>query len=181
MMIESISAVILEKIRNELNECMYVAILLDETSDISCFSQLSTVLRYVNKHGDVCERFIRFNYVSNDRCAAAIADLSLAQLRELGCLEKLVAQSYDGAAVMGSDLNGVQAKIREVVPEAIFIHCYAHKLNLVLSQAVSVISECNNFFSALGSLSSFFSSSTKRTSMLDSIVGKRFPKLSPTR
>ena len=179
--IESISAVILEKIRNELNECMYVAILLDETSDISCFSQLSTVLRYVNKHGDVCERFIKFNDVSNDRCAAAIADLSLAQLRELGCLEKLVAQSYDGAAVMGSDLNGVQAKIREVVPEAIFIHCYAHKLNLVLSQAVSVISECNNFFSVLGSLSSFFSSSTKRTSMLDSIVGKRFPKLAPTR
>ena len=179
--IESISAVILEKIKNELNECMYVAILLDETSDVSCFSQLSTVLRYVNKHGDVCERFIKFNDVSNDRCASAIADLSLAQLRELGCLEKLVAQSYDGAAVMGSDLNGVQAKIREDVPEAIFIHCYAHKLNLVLSQAVSVIRECNDFFSVLGSLSSFFSSSTKRTSMLDSIVGKRFPKLAPTR
>ncbi|CAF2038780.1 unnamed protein product [Rotaria magnacalcarata] len=178
--IQSISAVMLEEqIKIELNEIMYVAILLDETSDIICLSQLSTVVRYVNKHGEICERFIKFNDVSNDRSAGAISDLSVRQLNLLGCLKKLVAQTYDGAAVMGSNLNGVQTKIREQVPEAIFVHCYAHKLNLVLSQAVADISQCNNFFSVF--LSSFFSSSTKRTAMLDSIVGKRFPKLAPTR
>ena len=97
----------LEQIKSELKECMYVAILLDETSDVSCCSQLSTVFRYVNKDGEICERFIRFSDVSDDRSAGAISDLSLTQLSELGCLKKLVAQSYDGAAVVRSDLNGV--------------------------------------------------------------------------
>ena len=43
-----------------------------------------------------------------------------------------VAQSYDGAAVMLDELNGVQAKVKESAPDAIFIHCFTHKLNLVL-------------------------------------------------
>ena len=180
-LIEIVSTIMLEKIKTELNECMYVAILLDETSDVSCLSQLSTVIRYVDKSGTVNERFINFSDVSSNRCATAISDLSIKQLRELGCLDKLVAQTYDGAAVMSSELNGVQAKIRETVPQAVFLHCYAHKLNLVLSQSVSELLECNNFFSILGSLASFFSSSTKRTALLDEMVGKRFPKLAPTR
>ena len=33
---------------------------------------------------------------------------------------------------MSSELNGVQARIKDDVPEAMFLHCYAHKLNLVL-------------------------------------------------
>lgn len=148
--IQSVSAVILNKIKEELTESMFVAILLDETSDISCLSQLSIVVRYVNKEGEICERFLKFHDVSKDRSAQAICDLAVNHLHELGCLKKLVAQTYDGAAVMGSDLNGVQAKIRKHAPEAIFIHCYAHKLNLVLIQAVSQISECKSFFQFWG-------------------------------
>ena len=78
----------LEQIKSELKECMYVAILLDEASDVSCCSQLSTVFHYVNKHGEIYERFIRFSDVSDDRIAGAISDLSLTQLSELACLKK---------------------------------------------------------------------------------------------
>ena len=38
-------------------------------------------------------------------------------------------QCYDGAVVMASGLNGVQAKVKEKAPMALFIHCYAHRLN----------------------------------------------------
>ena len=77
--------------------------------------------------------FIKFSDVSKDRSAAAIARLVVAQLTELGCLKKLIAQTYDGAAVMSGELNSVQAKVKDSAPDAIFIHCLAHKLNLVLS------------------------------------------------
>ena len=60
---------------------------------------------------------------------------------------------------MSSELNGVQAKVKDHAPDAIFIHCYAHRLNLVLSQAASSNAKCNVFFStfkvALGGLSTF--------------------------
>ena len=57
------------------------------------------------------------------------------------CRNKLVGQTYDGAAVMASSLNGLQAKVKAVAPYAQFVHCYAHRLNLVLSQGARCIQE----------------------------------------
>ena len=50
---------------------------------------------------------------------------------------------------MSSELNGVQANIKENVPEAIFLHCYAHKLNLVLLHSAKCVPECKAFFITL--------------------------------
>lgn len=60
--------------------------------------------------------------------------------------EKLVAQTYDGAAMMASALNGLQAKVKAVAPllSAVFVHCFAHRLNLVLSQGVKSIQCCQS-------------------------------------
>ncbi len=44
----------------------------------------------------------------------------------------LVSHGYDGASVMSGRCAGVQAKVREFAPNAIYIHCYAHVLNLAL-------------------------------------------------
>ena len=82
---------------------------------------------------------------------------------------------------MSSELNGVQAKIKEKVPEAMFTHCYAHKLNLVLLHSAKCISECKAFFKTLEGLSAFFSKSTKRTRLLDDVVKHRLPRASATR
>ncbi|XP_077298648.1 zinc finger MYM-type protein 1-like [Arctopsyche grandis] len=64
--IEAISHVIKVHIKNEVESASFVAIILDETSDIMTKSQLSTVLRFVCK-GNVHERFISFTDVSADK------------------------------------------------------------------------------------------------------------------
>lgn len=91
------------------------------------------------------------------------------------------ANAYDGASVMSSDLNGTQAKVREEFPNAIFIHCNAHVLNLVLSQSVNFIKETKIFFATLSGISVFFNKSTKRTYFFDQIVRRRIPTVSTTR
>lgn len=73
-----------------------------------------------------------FDDVSEDRCTPAIAEYVLKVLEKYDYVDKLVDQTYDGAAEMASDRNSVQAKIKEKVPEAMFTHCYARKLNFVL-------------------------------------------------
>ena len=78
-------------------------------------------------------------------------------------------------------LEGITRPTGSSALDAIFIHCLAHKLNLVLIQAALHIPKCNIFFSNLGGLSSFFTSSSKRTAVLDDMVKKRFSKLAPTR
>ena len=95
-------------------------------------------------------------------------------------MEKLVAQTYDGASVMSSELNGVQARIKEDVPKAMFLHCYAHKLNLVLLHSAKCMPECKTFFKTLEGLSAFFRKSTKRTHLLGNVVKRRLPWASPT-
>jgi hypothetical protein len=60
-------------------------------------------------------------------------------------MDKLVGQIYDGACVMSGHINGLQSKVMEAYPLAIFTHCYAHVLNLVLKQSLSNIKECRLF------------------------------------
>lgn len=47
----------------------------------------------------------------------------------------IVSQGYDGASVMSGHCSGVQQRIKVVAPQAVYVHCYAHCLNLVLVDA----------------------------------------------
>lgn len=58
--------------------------------------------------------------------------------------EKLAAQTYDG--VMVSVLKGLQAKVKLIPPSKMFVHYYAHRLNLVLYQGAKCLSECSFIF-----------------------------------
>lgn len=155
-LINSIKNVIILKIKNEIKNSNFLAIITDKTTDITKKSQLTTVFRYVNDKG-VQERFIGFSDVSADRSAKSLADHFFSILPEYICDEnKLVAQTYDGAAVMSGSHNGLQILIRQKYKNAIYIHCYAHKLDLVLKQSVSHIKECKIFFTNLNGFAVFF-------------------------
>ena len=177
-LIEAAAEVILTDIRNEIQEAPFIAVEVDETTDVTKKAQISVVLRYVCQTSyKVKEAFLGFDDVSDDRRASAIAKYVLERLDDFNCVEKLAAQTYDGA----SELNRVQAKIKEKVPEAMFTHCYARKLNLVLVHSAKCIPECKAFFKTLEGLSAFFSKSTKRTRLLDDVVKHRLPRASATR
>ena len=64
------------------------------------------------------------------------------------------AKAYDGASNMSASTAGVQARIREASPLALYTHCQSHQLNLCIVKACSlpkirnasgVISEIANF------------------------------------
>ncbi|XP_061775076.1 zinc finger MYM-type protein 1-like isoform X1 [Nerophis ophidion] len=183
-LIEAVGDVIRNDIKKEISAAPFVAVEVDETTDVTNQAQISVILRYVAKTEAgylVREAFLGFDDVSNDRRAPAIAEYVLGVLKKYDCVKKLVAQTYDGAAVMASELNGVQAKIKERVPEAMFTHCYAHKLNLVLLHSAKCMPECRTFFKTAEGLASFFSKSTKCTHFLDDVVKRRLPRAAPIR
>lgn len=68
----------------------------------------------------------------------------------------VVGQCYDGAAVMAGKVNGVQQRMRQDHPNAIYIHCMAHKLNLLLVEACKVNRVASGFFCVMESLYTFF-------------------------
>lgn len=144
-------------------------------------SQCSVILRYINSKGSLVERFLGFYDVSSDRTATSLFNLLQTVLSEFSYKTKLIAQCYDGASVMAGHLNGLQTKIKEEAPQAIFVHCLAHRLNLVLKQSISTISECRIFFASLGGIPTFFHISAKITYVVDSVIAKRIPSGVDTR
>ena len=59
---------------------------------------------------------------------------------------KIVSQGYDGASVMSGRCSGVQQRIREVAPHAVYIHCYARNLNLALVDCVKGNSDAFHWY-----------------------------------
>lgn len=80
--------------------------------------------------------------------------------------------------MIASNLNGLQAKIKSGASQCIFTHCYAHNLNLVLSDACCTIKEVRIFISICPS-SLLFSKSTKRSEVSHKIAGNKIPTKHP--
>lgn len=172
---------------NDLKHAEFISIQADETTDVSTHCQLVVVFRYIDTANTVQERFFCFKSIDGQTNADGISRVLLDQLG-LVCLpeseadkSRLIAQTYDGASVMRGATGGVRRKVQDVYPNAHFIHCYAHQLNLVMEQAVSALTPVRCFFSDLGGFSGFFSRSPKRTALLDEVVNTRLPRSSQTR
>ena len=178
-LLDSIYEIYLAQIESEISSCEFVSIQSDETTDVTCASQLAVVLRYV-KCGRPVERFHSFVNVK-DRSAAGISEILQNILRLYDVREKLIAQTYDGAAVMSGSRNGVQALIKREYPHAHFLHCYAHQLNLVVKRMCYDISLTRIFFANVSGFSSFFAYSSKRTDLLKDVCKRALPHCASTR
>ena len=81
-------------------------------------------------------------------------------------IKNLRGQGYDGASNMSGCFQGVQARILEKQPLAIYIHCVAHVLNLV------VVDSCTNPFirdtiATVKEVINFFKESVQREHALE--------------
>ena len=72
-----------------------------------------------------------------------------------------VAHCHDGASVISGPFSGVQARLRAKSPQAFYIHCYAHKLNLVIASCVESVGTVGSFFSLFQPLYTFILNSTQ--------------------
>lgn len=131
-----------EEIVKQVRESEFLAIQADETTDISTQSQLVLVLCYIDNTNNVKELFfgvIPMQSTNAEAIATALKE-QLAAIIPDEDKNKLICQAYDGASVMRGATAGVQKKVKDVYPNAHYIHCYAHQLKLIMQQATSHIS-----------------------------------------
>ena len=119
-------------------------ILADETKDCGKKEQ---VLHYVNvEAAELFEHFLTYVQATS----LDVGSLSVDALRTNGLdPQSNVSQGYDGASVKSGRCTGVQQRICEVVPHATYVHCYAHRLNLVLVDSMRIVPEASEFFSLM--------------------------------
>ncbi|XP_042415056.1 uncharacterized protein LOC122004198 [Zingiber officinale] len=108
------------------------SLMVDESRDISVKEQMRVVLRYVNKRGQVIERFLAIVHVS-DTSSRSLKDAIDALFAKHGLsLSRLRGQGYDGASNMRGEFNGLKSLILQENPYASYIHCFSHQLQLVI-------------------------------------------------
>ena len=78
----------------------------------------------------------------------------------------ILGQAYDGASVMSSGKEGVQAKIKEISPLALFTHCYAHRPNLSIATSCK-LSEVRNLIGLINEAYLFLNNSPKRQQLFE--------------
>ena len=69
----------------------------------------------------------------------------------------MVCQCYDGASVMTGCQSGVQHQVQEFAPSALYIHCFAHCLNLALLDCAKSVPVGWEFFALVQALYTFIS------------------------
>ena len=87
--------------------------------------------------------------------------MSVLQFRDVS-FDKLIAQAYDGASNMSGCYNGLQSLIQtRINPNILYVHCYAHCLNLVISDAAAISVDVVTLFGNLEALYLLFTRSPK--------------------
>lgn len=123
---------VLRAIVKEVKDGKYFSIIVDSTPDVTHVDQLALIIRYVlKKSGEPVERFLEFIPL-HGHTAEHMEETLKSELKELDIdLMDCRGQSYDNASNMAGKYSRLQARIKNKNPNADFIPCSAHSLNLV--------------------------------------------------
>ena len=141
-MIDVIGDGIQEVVVSDIKGAGYYSILMDETTDASHREQVSIMARFVDTQTDNKDNVVRERLIAvvqaNATTGEALTQLLLDTLNKVGLnIDLIVGQGYDGGSNMRGSSKGVQARIKELNPRAMYTHCFAHSLNRALVNAVS--------------------------------------------
>ena len=141
----------------EVVQPKFFTVIADECKDISKSEQMSLCLRY-SIGSRPTERFVTFTHLSEGSFTAEVIAKEIGklvtELVEIGCI--LTGLAADGASVMSGELSGVQAQLKKIYPRLIYIHCVAHRLNLVIVNSLSKC--CAEILTIVDKLHSVFNS-----------------------
>lgn len=161
IMSELVRATILK----DMKKAGIFSVIIDTTTNISNQDQLSFVVRFVNENGKVEERLLALE-VASDGTGQGLFDLfcSITSKFNINWVKNLCAQAYDGAAAMQGIYSGLRKLIQQKNPQAIYVWCFAHLLNLVVVDTCDSCVDTKNFLGDVQALV-FFMKSRKRTAV----------------
>ncbi|KAK3220026.1 hypothetical protein Dsin_013996 [Dipteronia sinensis] len=137
------------------------SILVDETLDESNREQMAIILRFVDCDGFIRERF--FQVVGVDETSALTFKNAISNVLTTYNLqvENMRGQGYDGASNIRVAWKGLQALFLKDCFYAYYIHCFAHRSQLVLVAASKDVHDVWLFFSKLSCIVNLVSASPK--------------------
>ncbi|KAK6121516.1 hypothetical protein DH2020_044746 [Rehmannia glutinosa] len=165
MLVFEIKNFILTKIK----EAKFFLVILDCTPDVSNQEQMTLVIRCVDVSTSpikVEEYFLGFLNVDDTSGQGLFEELQ-NMLNSFGLdIDNVRGQGYDNGANMKGKHQGVQKKLLDINPKALYTPCGCHCLNLTLCDIANSCGKAKDFFGVIQRIYTLFSHSTKRWKIL---------------
>ncbi|XP_022899250.1 zinc finger MYM-type protein 1-like [Olea europaea var. sylvestris] len=122
---------------------------------------MTVFLRFDDKSGKVEERLLGISHVI-DTCAQSLKDAIDAMFSTYGLsISSLRGQCYDGSSNMLGEFNSLKALILRENSYAIYIHCFAHQLQLAVVTVARTDHMLGDFFNMLAIIVNLVGASCK--------------------
>ena len=166
------------KIANDIRNAKLFTIMADGTTDKNRKEIQGLVCRYMSSSGQIEEHCLDIQGIE-DRSAKGIFEFIKNTLQDFDIsIDGLVSQSFDGASVMSGEYNGLQRLISDFCERfVLYVHCFLHKISLVVVHVMGNISEIKEYFDIISSLYNFF----KKSAVLEGYEGTALKRLIATR
>ncbi|KAI0492627.1 hypothetical protein KFK09_026903 [Dendrobium nobile] len=147
----------------------YFSLIVDESRDISTKEQLAIAVRYVDKLGQVIERFIGIKHVTSTNAVTLKVAIEDILAKHSLSIQRIRGQGYDGASNMRGEFHGLKALILNDNPQAFYVHCFAHQLQLCLVAVAKNHWQVKHLFEFTSRIVNTIGASCKRSDALKSI------------
>lgn len=160
-----------QHLTQEIRAAPFFSVMGDSTKDVSKVEQFSYCYRYVVLDNEANTATVRETFLGfipeRVQSAEAVAEMIMSQINESGLdISRCRGQGYDGAAVMSGIYSGVQKRIIDHSPNAVYVHCVCHRLNLVLRDAAECCPEMQTFSGTVEDVYKFFGCSAPNWALL---------------
>ena len=157
---------IVDKIVEEINTSGLFSVLADEVADVSNKEQMALVLGYVDRTGNIMERFTKFIHLNQGTTGRVVADTIKDELRSLGLnLDQCRGQGYDGAGSMSGIYIGAAKLFKDDYRLALYVHYASHRLNLCVAQSCKLLL-IKKLFSVMKRVHDFFDWPKRQTVLM---------------
>jgi len=134
----SISNIILRKISHSVQNKL-VSIMADETSDCGYHEQMAIVLRFFDdKVNSPVEHLVAICRLTSVDAQAIFNELKVVLSVLKVDWKNVLSVCFDDVAAISGSVSGVQMRCKELNSNIVYVHCYAHCLNLALVDACTV-------------------------------------------
>ena len=140
----------------------------DECTDVTTVEKLSVFCRW-EEDGLLVEHFLEIVHLQQadaESIYSALIEYLKKKNRQVG---RIVGMGFDGAATFSGKRSGVQARMKNFSPHALFVHCHCHMLQLACVQAANSTPGIKHVYITLTALWKFFHYSPKITESLKEV------------
>ena len=149
---------VLRLLLNEISSAQYFSLIADEATDVAHNEQVCIAVRWVDNSYNVQETALGLVQLPDTKALTIISAIKDVLIRCCLSTSNCIGQAYDGASNMSGVRNGVQALMKKENSSCLYVHCFAHSLNLCIQHVVrksDLLSNCIEFILQLVQLIKF--------------------------